>query len=146
MTGQPVTSDSISKTLITAILLTGSAKRAERAMLEGIESLDIAAAPGEELVRRTVAAAIETGKRYPQQPSEEVEEASSMLPAELRPVLHLSPDLRGCYVLRILAAMPREACARLLQLGVSQVDQATCLAVLALARVAERAKKRRAAH
>jgi hypothetical protein len=66
------------------------------------------------------------------QPPEELERASSMLPFELRPVLHLPLALRHCFVLRFLVSVPREACARLLHLEIRQVDERARTAMLEL--------------
>jgi hypothetical protein len=57
------------------------------------------------------------------------------LPFELGCVLHLQPDLRHCYVLRILVGLSREVCAWLLHTDVEQISQRTQSAVNDLAQV-----------
>jgi DNA-directed RNA polymerase specialized sigma24 family protein len=57
------------------------------------------------------------------------------LPEELRAVLTLAPPIRRCFVLRSLAGMSAQACARLLGLLPNQVDEYAgaahrCLATL----------------
>jgi DNA-directed RNA polymerase specialized sigma24 family protein len=131
------TSESLSMTFVTAILLTGSVKHAETAMLEGIRSLDIDATPEAELLPTIVSAAMDprqwSGRRAP----EEIAYASSLLPLELQRVLRLPIDLRHCFVLRLLLAMPREFCARILGLDVDTVDRNTSLAAQALAQIVQ---------
>jgi hypothetical protein len=63
---------------------------------------------------------------------EELEEAFAALPPELHNVLSFSPDLRRCFVLRILLQFPQEACAPLLNLNTDKIDQYTCEALCSL--------------
>jgi DNA-directed RNA polymerase specialized sigma24 family protein len=142
MTAQLVTSKSLRTTFTTALLLTGSVNQAETAMLHGTRSVNACAASEEELLRNTAAAAIESQHWHPRQRPEEIAQASSLLPLELQRVLQLTPDLRQCFVLRLLMAMSRESCARLLDLDVSAVDRDTCLAVQALARIVQAEENR----
>jgi hypothetical protein len=121
----------IDRAFITALLLTASAERAEAAILKGI-SVDPDNAPPEALLRGTVTAALELQYETLEQTPEQLEHASHMLPIELRRVLHLSTDLRHCFVLRVLVGLPREICARLLRLDAGQIDERTCTAMLEL--------------
>jgi DNA-directed RNA polymerase specialized sigma24 family protein len=139
MTTQTVTSESLWTTFVTAVLLTGSLKRAETAMIEGIRLLDVEVDPIEELHRTTVSAAIDPHDR-PQAP-EEIAQASLRLPVELQRVLRLPLDLRRSFVLRLLVGLPRESCARLLGLDTGDIDRATCLAARALAQMVQGEKK-----
>jgi DNA-directed RNA polymerase specialized sigma24 family protein len=125
-----MTSQYLATPFVTAVLLTGSAERAETAMLEGIRSWDADADPDEELLRTTVSAALDL---YRPQRQEEITQASFLLPVELRGVLQLPPDLRQCYVLRLLMGLPRESCARMLGVDAGAVDRDTGLAAQALA-------------
>ena len=59
--------------------------------------------------------------------------SASYLPNELKAVLRLAPQLRRCFVLRILAGLPAKACARLLCLHSEMVEQYTCDALRCLA-------------
>jgi hypothetical protein len=64
---------------------------------------------------------------------EERERASRMLPAALARVLRLSTELRHCFVLRILAGLPREVCSRLLRIETYRIDALACAAADILA-------------
>jgi hypothetical protein len=122
----------VDEAFVTALLLTASAERAEAAVLGSntVTNPDNASAEG--LFRGAVNAAIELQSKTSWQSPEELERASSMLPFELRGVLHLPPDLRHCFVLRFLVGLPREVCARWLRLEVRQVDARACTAMLEL--------------
>jgi len=120
------------KAFLTALLLTGSMERAETAILEGARLLDPDEASGEALWREAVMASLEPPNETPGR-LEDQEHLATILPWELRRVLRLSPDLRHCFVLRLLAGWPREVCARLLHLEIRQVDERTRTAVLNLA-------------
>jgi hypothetical protein len=122
----------VGKAFLTALLLTGSVERAEAAILEGNTKMDLDNASEEALFREAVNAAIKPQSETSKQPPEELERASSMLPFELRRVLHLPPALRHCFVLRFLVGLPREACARLLHLEIRQVDERARTAMLEL--------------
>jgi DNA-directed RNA polymerase specialized sigma24 family protein len=135
MVAEPVADQALSKIFVTALLLTGNAKQAEGAVVEVIRRLDFDDASDEALLRSTVDASLERRDVIPQLPPDALERASPALPLELRNVLHLSPELRRCFVLRVLIGLPREVCARLLHLGVGEVDERTCNASLSLAGV-----------
>lgn len=120
------------KAFFTAILLTGSLEWAERAVLEGIAACDLNCKPAMTLYSRTLRAATEQGAH--DRPLEESESAAGLLPAELSRLLKLSPlDCRRCFVLHILAGLPRSACARLLDLSVYEVAEHTSIALKWLA-------------
>jgi DNA-directed RNA polymerase specialized sigma24 family protein len=142
VTAYAYTSESLWMTFITAILLTGSVEQAETAMLEGIRSLDIDATLEEELLPTIVSAAMDPRQWSARRSPEEMAQAASLLPVELQRVLRLPTDLRHCFVLRLLLAMPREFCARLLGLDVGSVDRDTSLAAQALAQIVQGEKKR----
>ncbi|HYM08097.1 MAG TPA: hypothetical protein VEU11_16210 [Terriglobales bacterium] len=125
----------VGKAFLTALLLTGSVERAEAAIVEGNTKMDLDNASGEALFREAVNAAVEPPSVTSRQLPEDLERASSMLPFELRRVLHLPPALRHCFVLRFLVGLPREACARLLHLETPQVDERARTAMLELAAI-----------
>jgi len=112
--------------LRTAHLLTASIQQAERAVLEAIDAFDPDRHTGEALFRKAIRAAI-------QLPSSQSTSVESFEPLELRAVLGLPDNLRRCFVLRVLAALPRPACARLLNLTAGAVDDYTCAALQRLA-------------
>jgi hypothetical protein len=122
----------VGKAFLTTLLLTGSGERAEAAIWEGNQRISLENAFGEALFREALNAAIKPQSENSKQPPEELERASSMLPFELRCVLHLPPALRHCFVLRFLVGLPREACARLLHLEIRQVDERARTAMLEL--------------
>jgi hypothetical protein len=122
----------VGKAFLTALLLTGSAQRAEAAILEGRGAMDLDQLSEEVLFRRTVDAATAPQSDLLEEPSEELERASATLPFELRRVLHLPLALRQCFVLRFLIGLPREVCAQLLRLEVRQVDVRARTALLEL--------------
>lgn len=124
------------KAFVAALLLTGSIDQAETAVLEGIEFLDSSDEDGEELLKRTVSAAIET--QGAPNPTPAVAPPSptppSALPREMLSVLSLAPEIRHWFVLRVLVGWSREICARLLRLDIGQIDERTRLAMFRLAR------------
>jgi len=137
MTVQMMTSECLRTAFLTAILLTGSVRQAETAVLEGIRSLNIDAASEEEILRTSAAAALHARQRYRRRPGETAQ-SSSLVPGELRRVLQLPSNLRHCFVLRFLIAMPREFCAQLLGLDASALDRDTWMAARALAQIVQK--------
>lgn len=129
--GSVVIDKCLSRIFVAAYLLTGSAIRAETAVSESIQQLDIDATRGGWLSWKAVAAAMLREDADAQQTPHE---APVALPVELLRVLRLSPRLRQCYVLRVLMAMPRHYCASLLRVDAEQVDADSCLAAQELAR------------
>ena len=126
------TDNSLGKAFIAALLLTGSMEQAETAVLEGIRFLDPDDEPGEALLSHTVSAAFETRPERLVSPGG-LERSSAVLPRELHSVMRLSPDIRHCFVLRVLVGWSRELCARLLRLEIRQIDERTRIAMLKLA-------------
>jgi hypothetical protein len=123
MTTGTVVGKYICKAFVTAVLLSGSMKRAEAAMLDGIAS----SGDGDELVGHTVTALLQRDG------AGETTDAPASLPEELRNVLRLPADLRRCFVLRVLMGWPRERCAELLRREAGEVDRAASLAAMELA-------------
>jgi hypothetical protein len=121
--------DALTAAYRAAILLTGSARPAEEAVVRAIESIDIDAATSEELLRLTVIASMRI------MPSAELPEISArepLLPVDLQNVLRLPNRLRQSFVLRVLLAMPRDFSAQLLDIDVSALDRSTALAAQTL--------------
>jgi hypothetical protein len=121
----------LDRAFLTAHLLTGNLQQAEEVTLDAIDSWR----PGEEpedvlfqnVLDATAGAQVEPNSKTP-------DPASSYLPNELKAVLRLTPQLRRCFVLRILAGLPEQACARLLSLHSDMVERYTCDALQCLAR------------
>jgi hypothetical protein len=127
----------IDKAFIAAFLLSGDAARAEAAVLKGIEWIDSDGGQGEDLLQSTVKAAIERD-RFPGLSPKPSDSAVSRLPLELQRVLRLPHFLRHCFVLRVLAGLPPELCACLLNANGHQVDKGTCAAMRELPSIREK--------
>ena len=131
MTTESTLREDMDKAFVTAFLLSGNAARAEAAVLQGIESMNSDRGKPEDLLQTTVEAAIERetfGERSLTPPGP----ALTRLPLELQRVMRLPHFLRQCFVLRVLAGLPRELCADLLNSDQGQVDRGTCAAMLEL--------------
>ena len=124
--------DVVARSFRTAYLLTNSAEDAESAVLAGIESWNPDGESDEALFHKVMCAAAR--RRHQWEPPVRTG-ARLWLPEELRAVLTLAPPIRRCFVLRSLAGMSAQACARLLGLLPNQVDEYAgaahrCLATL----------------
>jgi hypothetical protein len=119
----------LDRALLTAHLLTGSLEQAEKATLEALDSWNPDDEPEEELLQHVLDAAaraqVEPNPDHP-------DSSGSYLPSELNAVLRLAPQLRRCFVLRILAGLPTDVSARLLGLRSEQVDEYTCAGLQSL--------------
>jgi hypothetical protein len=125
--------DVVARSFRTAYLLTNSAEEAESAVLSGIESWNPDGESDETLFHKVMCAAVR--RRHQWEPPVRTTGARLWLPEELRAVLTLAPPIRRCFVLRNLAGMPAQVCARLLDLLPNQVDEFAgaahrCLAAL----------------
>lgn len=118
----------IDQAFLTALLLTGSAERAEDAVTEALDLWD----EGEENEALTYAAARAAVTARGESKTlayEELESALLLVPAELRGILRLSSQQRQCLVFRVLLRLPRRACARALDLNIRQIDRCTAAAL-----------------
>jgi hypothetical protein len=146
MEAKPVTSEVLSRAFHTTLVLTGSAEQSEAAVLESIRCLDLDDdAPGEKLIRGALRAAIARQREIVEQEPGDFDYALSLLPAELRRVLRLPTDSRNCFALRVLAGLPRNVCAPLLNLERRQVDEAAGVAAQLLASIAQEEEQGQAA-
>jgi hypothetical protein len=134
-----VNEETLSMIFATAVLLTGSTERAETAVLEGIQAMDVNARTDGELLRRTVTAAVQAEQFDGGQRLADVAGAMLLLPPELQEVLHLPGALRQCFVVRVLLGMPRERCAALFGTDTKDVDENTRAAAV---RLSQRSGKR----
>ncbi len=134
MAGSIVIDKGPSGIFVAAYLLTGSAMRAERVMLESIQHLDVGAYRSGRLSWKALDHAMlqedTASERAPEEPP------IIPLPVELLRVLRLSTSLRQCFVLRVLMAMPPQYCAGLVRMDVEQVEANCCLAAWELAKMA----------
>jgi hypothetical protein len=119
----------ISKAFLTAHLLTASTEQAESATMEAIDSWNSDEETGEALFRSVLDAAVRVQMRHVSSSSNQCDMAESYLPVELQAVLRLAPQLRRCFVLRILVGLPPQVCARLLHLHSRRVDWYACAAL-----------------
>ena len=121
----------LDRALLTAHLLTGNLQQAEAVTLDAIDSWR----PGEEAEEVLFQNVFDAAARAHVEPDSNNQNSTiSYLPKELKAVLRLAPLLRRCFVLRILAGLPAQACARLLSLQSDMVEQYTCDALQCLAR------------
>ena len=103
----------------TALLLGGATKTAELAVLEGIDACENIS--HRSLLIETVRSTI---RRRAESPA--VLDGINLLPPELRRLLGLQPTFRDCFVLRILVQVPPEECADLLNISITEYEDALC--------------------
>jgi hypothetical protein len=127
-------SKGLDEVFIAAILLTGCTEGAERVVVEAIETLGDDEISEDMVLQATISGAVKpemmTNEECPRQPQPTV----SWLPIQLRRVLLLPSDLRQAFVLRLLLGMPRDQCARLLQLDGGKLDEHVGQAAIFLGR------------
>ena len=128
----PIASQTLGRVFTTALMLTASVEQAEAAILDGIRALDPGRLSDERLFLGTIEAALAPQRNGPRL-SEDLSRASATLPAELRSILQLPVNLRHCFVLRILAGLPSEVCAQLVNLETRCVEEAAGRGAQALA-------------
>jgi hypothetical protein len=107
----------LDRAFLAALLITGSMDGAEEAILDGIDALDGAMPNG--LLPAMLKSAIERGDHR----SGEIQDILPGLPLELRRILLLNPDLRACFVLRVLLGMPSETCSEVLRIPISELGR-----------------------
>ena len=103
----------------TALLLAGATKAAELAVLDGIVACENIS--HRSLLIETVRSTI---RRRAESPA--VLDGINLLPPELRRLLSLRPIFRDCFVLRILVQLPPEECADLLNISITEYEDALC--------------------
>jgi len=101
----------------TALLLAGATRVAELAVLDGIEACGNIS--HRSLLIETVQSTI---RRRAESPAGL--DGINLLPPELRRVLGLQPIFRDCFVLRILVQLPPEECAELLNISITEYEDA----------------------
>lgn len=109
--GTPVSRGVLGSAFTIALLLTGTVKQAEAAVIEAIRRIDPEQASEEAFLQDCAnAAMVRTQRSFPN--SDAAAEAAAFLPHELQRILLLTRDLRRSFVLRVLLRMPADACAR----------------------------------
>ena len=116
-------SKGLNEMFIAAILLTGCTERAERAVVEVIETLGEDDVSGDMVLQVTIRAAVKPEMMADEEGPRQPQPTVSWLPIQLRRVLLLPRALRQAFVLRLLLGMPRDQCSRLLQLDDGKFDE-----------------------
>jgi hypothetical protein len=111
------TSGTVHTAFRAALLLAGTTKTAELAVLDGIDACENIS--HRSLLIETVRATI---RRRAESPA--VLDGINLLPAELRRLLGLQPIFRDCFVLHILVQLPREVCVELLAISIPEYEDA----------------------
>lgn len=132
MPPSPIASQTLGRVFTTALMLTANVEEAEAAILDGISATDPGQLSDERLFLAAIAAALAPQRNGPER-REDLACASAILPAELRSVLHLPLNARHCFVLRMLAGLPSEVCAQLMNLETHHIEQAAGRAAQLLA-------------
>ena len=106
----------------TALLLTGNTKTAEAAVMDGIGACEDLSGCGLliEAVRSTIRRRTKSAAAT---------DALDLLPPELRRLYMLQPLSRDCFVLRILVGLSSEVCAELLDIAITEFEDAVCAAL-----------------
>jgi hypothetical protein len=115
-----------------AFLLTGNMASAENAVLKAIELLDPTGVSAARFLPQTIQFSIPLANNVAQICNESTRVWLD-LPVELLNILQLTPNLRCCFVLRILLGFSAKASASLLHLDVAKVNADTCVAMQQLA-------------
>jgi hypothetical protein len=111
------TSSAVHMAFRTALLLTGATQTAEQAVLEGIDACENIS--HHSLLIETVRSTI---RRQTESPA--VPDGINLLPSEIRRLFGLRPMSRDCFVLRILVQLPPKVCAELLNISISEYEDA----------------------
>jgi len=106
----------------TALLLAGTTKTAEAAVMDGIGACEDLSHRG--LLVETVRSILRRRTKSAHDP-----DALELLPPELRRLFMLQPLLRDCFVLRILVGLSPEACAELLDISITEFEDTVCAAL-----------------
>jgi len=121
----------IDRAFLAAHLLTGGSEQAECVIMGAIASWGPEQSE-DELFEQVLRAAVRNPVEDEQLLANQADLPGASLPSELQAVLRLAPQLRQCYVLRVLVGLPRQACAALLRLSLQRIDQYTCAALRCL--------------
>jgi hypothetical protein len=106
----------------TALLLAGTTKDAEEAVMDGIGAC-------EDLSHRgLLIEAVRSILRRRTKSAHDLD-ALELLPSELRRLFMLQPLSRDCFVLRILVGLSPEACAELLNISITEFEDTVCAAL-----------------
>ena len=118
----------LDRVFLVALLITGNMDGAEDAVLDGIAALD-GTISSDGFLLATLKSAIERGE----QRSGETEDIFPSVPLELRRILLLNPDIRACFVLRVLLGMPSKTCSEVLRIPIQEIGHSVSDAMQQLA-------------
>jgi hypothetical protein len=118
----------LDRVFLVALLITGNMDGAGDAVLDGIAALG-GTISSDAFRLATLKSAVERGEQH----SGEIEDIFPSLPLELRRILLLSPDIRACFVLRVLLGMPTEACSEVLRIPIEEIGHSVSDAMQQLA-------------
>jgi DNA-directed RNA polymerase specialized sigma24 family protein len=121
------------RSFLTARLILGNSTQAEKTVMEAISVWNPDEEDEEQLFRITLRTAVQSRITGPSAVSDDKCTDDSSLPVELRRVTELSPpEIRHCFVLRVLVGLPSHVCAQMLHLDIHQLDQYCCDAMRTL--------------
>lgn len=123
----------LTRSFVSAHLLTGDTTRAEKAVMEAIKTWNPNEDEEQDLFQITLRTAVQMSTDVYSELSDGERTADQPLPVELRQILKLPRLLRCSFVLRILIGLPSQVCAQTLHLGVPQMDDYSCEAMKTLA-------------
>jgi hypothetical protein len=125
MTAQSEVSKALDEAFRAAFLLTGSTEVAENAVLDGIATLKFGNFADDVLLVETAKSAIQRSAQFPDQ----LDQAPSHLPLELRRLFLLAPISRDCFVLRVLLGITPGTCSGMLHLTIQETEEVLCAAL-----------------
>jgi hypothetical protein len=117
LTVMDTTSSAVYMAFRTALLMAGATKTAELAVLDGIDACENIS--HHSLLIETVRSTIRRRTESP-----DVSDGINLLPSELRRLFNLQPMSRDCFVLRILIRLSPEVCAELLEISITEYEDA----------------------
>lgn len=123
-----LTEEELGRVFLVALLITGNMDGAEDAVLDGIAALD-GTITSDDFLLATLKVAIERGE----QRFGETEDTFPSMPLELRRILLLNPDIRACFVVRVLLGMPSETCSEVLGIPIQTISHSVSDAMQQLA-------------
>ncbi len=106
----------------TALLFAGNTTTAEQAVMDGIDACEDLSHRG--LLMEAVRSTIRRRTK-----SADAPDALKLLPTELSRLFLLRPLSRDCFVLRILVGLSPEAGAELLNVSITEFEEAVCAAL-----------------
>ena len=107
----------LDRVFLVALLITGNTDGAEAAVLDGIAALDGTISSDGFLL-----ATLKSATERAEQRSDETDDTFPSVPLELRRILLLNPQMRACFVMRVLLGMPSETCSEVLRIPIQEIS------------------------